>query len=105
MVRGHAGLRARAHRLQGGPGHPADGPECAAARWTLRVGSCGRWRQRLPAAARKTAASTARGFTHRWRPCTWLLPTPPPRPPRQVPGTLSPPSAPAWRACRAPAPR
>ena len=26
MVRGHAGLRARAHRLQGGPGHPADGP-------------------------------------------------------------------------------
>ena len=48
MVRGHAGLRARAHRLQGGPGHPADGPECAAARWTLRGGSCGRWRQRLP---------------------------------------------------------
>ena len=26
MVRGHAGLRARAHRLQGCPGHPADGP-------------------------------------------------------------------------------
>ena len=25
MVRGHAGLRARAGRLQGGPGHPADG--------------------------------------------------------------------------------
>ena len=26
MVRGQTGLRARAHRLQGGPGHPADGP-------------------------------------------------------------------------------
>jgi len=26
MVRGHAGLRARSDRLQGGPGHPADGP-------------------------------------------------------------------------------
>jgi len=26
MVRGHAGLRGRSDRLQGGPGHPADGP-------------------------------------------------------------------------------
>ena len=26
MVRGHAGLRGRSDRLQGGPRHPADGP-------------------------------------------------------------------------------
>ena len=26
MVRGHAGLGARSDRLQGGLGHPADGP-------------------------------------------------------------------------------
>ena len=71
-----------------------------------RMQRCTLHNSRCTRAARCTGhPATTRGFTQRWRPRTWLLPTPPPRPPRQVPSSLSPPSAPAWRACRAPAPR
>ena len=56
MVRGHAGLTARAHRLQGVPGHPTDGPVRRGGAGATTGGACGCTRSVVQVKNRKPAA-------------------------------------------------